>query len=1106
MVSALALGLISVSGGLVYFAFRDSALTQVVERTSSQTKYVLVNEDDGQEFEGAPYNLGNDFVTFISQDTKNQWETANRNLAETGLENGQYDAMIIIPKDFSKNILSLQSISPEKANIEYKIRDGQTQVTNQVIQKNVNGVLYDFNKRIVQMYFSSIVGSLAEAQQSLNDMMDVDSKSNAFLESKIRLPFQTLPESFSSVSSLASTLQTNTDAVEAQQKSFMDAMNAMMTDNSTSGSASSDSSPGASGDATSPSTNSGLDGFYTNLNGQLNLLQGNQNNTSDGTNGPNADTIYDRFLNQSKRFEENQGLRKSQLDNQIQTIQGQLKGLRDIQSSIAFKYYGDSTKTPDSATVEDAKYSIASLMNSRQDSKLSTDYLNNIDGLVQAVPSSGLDQLIDDLLAKNAITPEQAAKYKSELSLVTKYAADRGISGSGVSFNLVDNQGGTDSVNTQMTTTLKVSSKGDTLTLSGDGVTLTNGAEIAGQIQSSLNQQLAPFNRTATVSSNGNTISIQVIQHSVQQVEAIPATSDGVTSNNEGATVSENSAITGANDSTPSSDVSSTSTPTNPSTADTTDSNRESKPTESDKQAIPDFIPVTVDVNLSVSPDTASNQSYKESAYQWNSNSGVIGSGKLVTVTSSDGDISKDLPAILANFNSLDQASQQITTIFADPNESVESFSGRISGNGAPLTEVASSSSIYYRYNNSELKSLAGNVSDSFAQSYKNDGDQLYRSLNGQISELEKFLGNENSPSTEDSLYGQLNSLTDKAEYYQLLTELSDWRTKTSELLEDYYKGEKSASDAKSAEDQSKLNQANEQLKNLQKTTQDLNTNTRNAADSVVSDNSAIRNFSQRTEQLQTDANTLLGSVNQYASETGGNLAENKEYAESFSKVLANAKNGGADNLRVFNFLSSPIDITAIQGTTARLSIIPYYMTVIGALIIASASYFVLNLLTRRKLEVADKLRMPSRFWSNTPNLFRVSTVALAVSSAYSIATTYLVKTNFPTSWFLYTLLFVYSAIMLFTYLLRKVKRTTGLYVFAFLFGIYLLLMPIIGTSTKPGSVVSFIYRFSPFQNIENGYTAMINGTKIGLGTLLIMLVIAIIAVVLNWSKKDSKS
>lgn len=113
------------SGSLVYFALKDQSLHYSSEiKQTAKVQYALVNEDKGARFENTDYNLGSDFVTLINQDTENNWETTNRSVAEAGLKSGQFDAVITLPSDFSEKLLSLESVSPEKATVSYQIREG----------------------------------------------------------------------------------------------------------------------------------------------------------------------------------------------------------------------------------------------------------------------------------------------------------------------------------------------------------------------------------------------------------------------------------------------------------------------------------------------------------------------------------------------------------------------------------------------------------------------------------------------------------------------------------------------------------------------------------------------------------------------------------------------------------------------------------------------------------------------------------------------------------------------------------------------------------------------------------------------------------------------
>ena len=50
-ISVVLITLIVMAGSFIYIAFKDPSVTQVVGKESSEARYVLVNEDDGWEFE-----------------------------------------------------------------------------------------------------------------------------------------------------------------------------------------------------------------------------------------------------------------------------------------------------------------------------------------------------------------------------------------------------------------------------------------------------------------------------------------------------------------------------------------------------------------------------------------------------------------------------------------------------------------------------------------------------------------------------------------------------------------------------------------------------------------------------------------------------------------------------------------------------------------------------------------------------------------------------------------------------------------------------------------------------------------------------------------------
>ena len=110
---------------LLFFGLKDDNLRKAAEDQNSQVTYALVNEDKGAKFENRQYILGRDFVTLINNDLDHNWQTTTRSVADAGLSDGQFDAVIYIPQNFSERLLDLQSIEPDQAVVDYQVSKGQ---------------------------------------------------------------------------------------------------------------------------------------------------------------------------------------------------------------------------------------------------------------------------------------------------------------------------------------------------------------------------------------------------------------------------------------------------------------------------------------------------------------------------------------------------------------------------------------------------------------------------------------------------------------------------------------------------------------------------------------------------------------------------------------------------------------------------------------------------------------------------------------------------------------------------------------------------------------------------------------------------------------------
>ncbi len=167
----------------------------------------LVNEDKTSSFNKKDYNFGRDFVNLVSGDTKYNWQVVSRPVADRAYSDSSVDAVIYIPQSFSHDILTLQDIDPMQAKVNYKLQENQSTLSQKLLDDKITDSLYDFNQKIVKMYYASVAGNISEAQNNMTDVIRSQENVLTNLSKNIYGPFQTTNQGYSSVISNAKGLQ-----------------------------------------------------------------------------------------------------------------------------------------------------------------------------------------------------------------------------------------------------------------------------------------------------------------------------------------------------------------------------------------------------------------------------------------------------------------------------------------------------------------------------------------------------------------------------------------------------------------------------------------------------------------------------------------------------------------------------------------------------------------------------------------------------------------------------------------------------------------------------------------------------------------------------------
>ncbi|WP_449354463.1 type VII secretion protein EsaA [Virgibacillus natechei] len=217
------------ASGLSYLGFNQvSKVSNTEEGRETQTMAMdvaVVNEDDGATFNDNEVSFGDAFVSSMDRDESHDWYVVSRGVAESGLERNTYDMMIIVPNDFSEKALSMESDSPEQVSLNYKINTSGNERVQTEAEKTASEILNDVNRRIIDVYFASIVGNLQDAQDSVGSIVERQGDHTYTYNNSVNDPLSSYTDRFSEVKDNTETSKDSFSGLEEILETFNDGLN-----------------------------------------------------------------------------------------------------------------------------------------------------------------------------------------------------------------------------------------------------------------------------------------------------------------------------------------------------------------------------------------------------------------------------------------------------------------------------------------------------------------------------------------------------------------------------------------------------------------------------------------------------------------------------------------------------------------------------------------------------------------------------------------------------------------------------------------------------------------------------------------------------------------
>ena len=135
---------------------------------TGQVEFAIANLDKGTTFNDEKINIGNELVKDLKKNDKFKWTFVTEDELRDGVYKGDYYAGIVIPKNLTKNVVSIAGDNPKQAKLEYVVNVKSNPVATKLTDSGANTVYTTLNAKIIQFINLAAYGKLGELQEGLS--------------------------------------------------------------------------------------------------------------------------------------------------------------------------------------------------------------------------------------------------------------------------------------------------------------------------------------------------------------------------------------------------------------------------------------------------------------------------------------------------------------------------------------------------------------------------------------------------------------------------------------------------------------------------------------------------------------------------------------------------------------------------------------------------------------------------------------------------------------------------------------------------------------------------------------------------------------------------
>ncbi|WP_257142110.1 type VII secretion protein EsaA [Bacillus pseudomycoides] len=1126
--------------GTSYLAL-NKKLKKEDEKSTPKMTVALVNEDQGTDFEGNKIAFGDQFIKNINKDNNQQWYVVSRGVAENGLKNNNYNMMIVIPNDFSRKAVSIHAEAPEKLTLSYKVNATGNKELKTEAEKTAASILEDFNRRIIDVYFASIIGKLQAAQDNIGTIVDKEQAHMKVYKTDVHNPLANYTQQFKTVQDYTGVSVNSFKGFEGVLQRFGQTID-----------------EGAKSNATY------LGGFdnLQNLQTGNNLLA---NNFSNQLNQFNSDLSTNDVLKQLSALESANKVIASHFNDSDK----QSNALTD--STAIQQYLTDVTnkmKSYDEELADKLKKNIQETINEKLKAKLSGNntkeiYLNTL----MQQPDNQINEQIKSLINKLAsmdveeinrltLPDETKTQLKNVVQVSKKYGEEnsfhyegsndiplentiknikKGLATDGIIFEdkeKVAKMDGEQMFNLQLPEGFELYSSTEALMINGQDYTadyLSNGSvklpsreegELSVGVRVKLSDENAKidvftpvtwkWNLTHThektptetkpvdpptegqeTTGENNKQSNQVVKltnrtktpvHSIKQLTDSKTGSETKEPNKDG-----NKNPGGGT--------------TNPGGGTTEPGGGTTEPgggTTNPGGGTTNPGGGTTDPGGGTTNPgggtTNPGEGNKEVETIERTNDHIVHQKMEVLSPASSEGLIKDAVNTVKNYEEL----SGLYELYYGLDMKTEDLSGKLEKQA--LKDLATSKSLYYMLNKQNvLDIITGLVSSEIQAEVTSEMNQVKQKIN----DLQLLAKNVNQNS--DRLAETLKQTSEQANVMNTnLTEYLNgamkWREGSLKLMEE----QRTIVSSREGE-QTAILALDTGLKSLVTQSQSLAESSKGtllASDEVYKTFDQINN---QAKEIQDSGVTMVSKADTLLNDLTDKVSDDKSFAKNFSTVLANSRVGERQNEQLYKFLANPVLKQNDGVITAGNAFTPYLIVLVCFIVSLFTSYAIAN--QERKRHQQDDFEEKSSILDmNLPITAITFGIAIVEGVIIGIIAGKLLEFsgNQRLIWIAFITITMMAFVFVSTYLLRQAKMI-GMFILLTSLSLYLFLTEAVGVKVTKTSYLGKLREFSPLQYIEDFLNNFISGKNDGHVTFAVLLVIAIVGFIINlfvWHKR----